>query len=273
MKSFVRISVYVLVTLLTLSAHALGSVGTNEPLATPSASGTTIAMGSGAPMPPNPFIEGMAPEDLQMVPPKYSYSAWQSPSFEADNYAPPITSSTSASAPSSYPPGYVDKASGTTTPYNYYTEMTFGPVDYGKDCTCTATQPYCCSSGYSGSSSSYNQLYAPTTYQTQYSPAAYQTYNEYYVQTGSNNLVTVAGVRQGEWLPLWSKVKWPGYYWSFEWYCGNIYNCSPEVKNFGYKNAGWQNTWFYGNMQGWHLLCYNCNDWSNYVYIYVWPPS
>jgi hypothetical protein len=98
--------------------------------------------------------------------------------------------------------------------------------------------------------------------------------NEYYVQVCEGNLKTVAGVFSGEWLPLWSKVNRAGEYWSFEWtICGSkgSYYCSPDVKSFGKKNVGWHETWFKGNDPGWHILSYHCNDWSNYIYIYVWP--
>jgi hypothetical protein len=100
--------------------------------------------------------------------------------------------------------------------------------------------------------------------------------NEYYVQEWPNKLSTVGAVRCGEWLPLWSKLSQPGIYWSFEWtLCGSPagYYCQPEVKNFGYKNAGWHQTWFRGNKPGWHILSYCSGDYSNYIYIYVWPSS
>jgi hypothetical protein len=94
------------------------------------------------------------------------------------------------------------------------------------------------------------------------------------VQTCPGKLGTVAGVYCEEWLPLWSKISQPGNYWSYEWStCPSSHGnyCSPEAKNFGYKGAGWYQTWFKGNEPGWHILIYKCNDWSNYVYIYVWP--
>ena len=101
--------------------------------------------------------------------------------------------------------------------------------------------------------------------------------NEYYVQAWPGKLDTVAGVKCGQWLPIWSNIARPGNYWSFEWYqCQGFpsgYYCQPEVKNFGYKVAGWYQTWFCGNKPGWHILCYCSNDWSNYVYLYVWPTS
>lgn len=100
--------------------------------------------------------------------------------------------------------------------------------------------------------------------------------NAYYVQVWPNKLCTEGGVWCGQWLPLWSKVEKPGIYWSFEWtLCGSSsgYFCQPEVKNFGYKNAGWHQTWFRGNAPGWHILSYCTGDYSNYIYIYVWPAS
>ncbi len=101
--------------------------------------------------------------------------------------------------------------------------------------------------------------------------------NRYYIQLWPNKLVTTAGVVEGEWLPLWSNIKRPGYYWSYEWApCGRFprgYYCAPDVKGFGYKRAGWFPTWFYGEEIGWHILAYCTTDWSNYIYIYVWPRS
>ena len=116
-------------------------------------------------------------------------------------------------------------------------------------------------------SSSTNAVYPrPTSYRC----------NEYFVQVWPGRLNTVGSVKYGEWLPLWSKIGRAGNYWSFEWaLCGNPsgYYCYPEVKNFGFKATGWYPTWFRGNKPGWHILCYYCNDWSNYIYIYVWPTT
>jgi hypothetical protein len=116
--------------------------------------------------------------------------------------------------------------------------------------------------------------YAAQSYQAVYPVPSICKCNEYYVQSCPGKLATVAGVFCGSWLPLWSKVSRPGTYWSFEWTTcssGPGYYCSPEVKNFGYKSTGWYQTWFKANNPGWHILSYCCNDWSNYVYIYVWP--
>jgi hypothetical protein len=96
------------------------------------------------------------------------------------------------------------------------------------------------------------------------------------VQGFQGRLNTVGSVKCGEWLPLWSKIGKPGCYWSFEWTQGCTASgsfCYPEVKNFGYKGTGWYSTWFRGNKPGWHILSYFSNDWSNYIYVYVWSPN
>ena len=106
-------------------------------------------------------------------------------------------------------------------------------------------------------------------------PTSYRC-NEYYVQGCQGRLNTVGSVKCGEWLPLWSKIGKPGCYWSFEWTQGCTSSgsfCYPEVKNFGYKGTGWYSTWFRGNKPGWHVLSYFSNDWSNYIYVYVWSSS
>ena len=116
--------------------------------------------------------------------------------------------------------------------------------------------------------------YLPESYKAVYPRPSTCRCNEYYVQTYPGKLGFVAGVFSGEWLPLWSKISRPGIYWSYEWtMCAGSHGnyCAPEAKNFGYKSAGWYQTWFKGNEPGWHILSYQCNDWSNYVYIYVWP--
>jgi hypothetical protein len=116
--------------------------------------------------------------------------------------------------------------------------------------------------------------YLPESYKAVYPRPSTCRCNEYYVQTCPGKLGTVAGVFSEEWLPLWSKISRPGIYWSYEWtMCAGSHGnyCAPEVKNFGYKSAGWYQTWFKGNEPGWHILSYQSNDWSNYVYIYVWP--
>ncbi len=119
--------------------------------------------------------------------------------------------------------------------------------------------------------------YATQTFSTVFPKPATFRCNAYYIQTWPNNLNTVGAVKCGEWLPLWSNIGRAGYYWSYEWAQGCGYPsgafCYPEVKNFGYKGTGWCSTWFRGNKQGWHILSYYSNDWSNYIYIYVWPSN
>jgi hypothetical protein len=114
------------------------------------------------------------------------------------------------------------------------------------------------------------------TYQTVFPKPSTCKCNEYYVQVWPDKLSTVGSVKCGEWLPLWSKISKPGIYWSFEWtQCGSPagYYCQPEVRSFGYKNAGWHQTWFRGDKPGWHILSYCTGDYSNYIYIYVWPAN
>jgi hypothetical protein len=119
--------------------------------------------------------------------------------------------------------------------------------------------------------------YTTQTFSTVFPKPSNCRCNAYYVQAWPNNLNTVGAVKCGEWLPLWSNIGRAGYYWSYEWAQGCGYPsgafCNPEVKNFGYKGTGWYSTWFRGNKQGWHILSYYSNDWSNYIYIYVWPTS
>jgi hypothetical protein len=118
------------------------------------------------------------------------------------------------------------------------------------------------------------QGYPAQNYQAVFPKLSSCRCNEYFIQTAPGKLGTVGGVRCGEWMPLWSKISRPGVYWSFEWsQCSLSSYCPPEVKNFGYKGMGWYQTWFRGNKPGWHIMSYCCNDWSNYIYIYVWPSS
>ncbi len=94
--------------------------------------------------------------------------------------------------------------------------------------------------------------------------------NEYYVQTAPNVMGTSASVRRGERIPLWSKIESTGIYFSYEWTMIDSYY-SPEARNFKIKTGGWYPSWFSSYIPGWHVLRYYCRDWSNDVYIYVWP--
>ena len=40
---------------------------------------------------------------------------------------------------------------------------------------------------------------------------------------------------------------------------------------WGWTGTGYKKGWFSGDVPGWHILCYNCGIWSNYIYIYVYP--
>ncbi|MEA2045235.1 MAG: hypothetical protein U9N48_01735, partial [Euryarchaeota archaeon] len=128
--------------------------------------------------------------------------------------------------------------------------------------------------GPSGPSCSYDHSPGPSTgcCGFWYTDLAVSQSNTYYVQTWPHGLSTVTSVRCGDWIPLWSRIGTPGTYWSFEWTLGEPYHgWTPDIKNFGYKNFGWYPSWFRSSTPGWHLICYYCNDWSNYVYIYVKP--
>lgn len=136
--------------------------------------------------------------------------------------------------------------------------------------------PSGCPTGTASGSLTAPSGYAPKSYKAVYPKPSTCKCNEYYVQTCQGKLGTIAGVFSEEWLPLWSKITRPGVYWSYEWtMCTSSHGnyCAPEAKNFGYKGTGWYQTWFKGNKPGWHILSYQCNDWSNYVYIYVWPAN
>jgi len=198
-----------------------------------SSSSLSTNLGSATPTPPDPASEGLTPTDLKLPAPECTgYDCYATGS--ASSYAP--TAGTSACGV---------YATGTS----------------GHDCSGAFSPP-----GYSEGTDTISD------FGLVYTPMAASRYNEYYVQTYPNRLTTVASIQKGEWLQLWSKIKRPGMYWSFEWPpCKSGQYCKPEVKSLGYKKEGWYTTWFKSSTPGWHLLCYQCNDWSNYVYVYVWP--
>lgn len=201
-----------------------------------------------APTPPNPNSESLVLPDFSM------YKPYAGQTTQAARFSYPAQSGQPVQ--SSYPAQVVvatQVSGGVSSSYPYQ----------GSCPTCTASGSLAAPFGYS-----------PQSYQAVYPTPSTCRCNEYYVQYYTNKICTVAGVYCGEWLPLWSKVSRPGVYWSYEWkICKDSkgYYCSPEVKNFGFKNTGWYQTWFEGNDTGWHILSYHCSDWSNYVYIYVWP--
>ena len=210
-----------------------------------SSGGLSTNLGSATPTPPDPVSEGLMPTDLRLPAPDYSGST------DGSGYNSDSTDSMGACAPNAGVSGYGVYATGCgsyATGYSYDGKGSISPPGYGEG-TDTISD-----------------------FGLVYTPMAASKYNEYFVQIRPNKLTTVASTQKGEWLQLWSKIKRPGMYWSFEWPpCKSGYYCAPEVKSLGYKKEGWYTTWFKSNAPGWHLLCYQCNDWSNYVYIYVWP--
>ncbi len=78
----------------------------------------------------------------------------------------------------------------------------------------------------------------------------------------------MAGCSYGGYLPLWADINSAGNFYVYEWYPGQW---TPSVRWWGWTWPGFKKGWFTGDVPGWHILSYNCRDWSNYVYIYVWP--
>ncbi|MHB8118352.1 MAG: hypothetical protein ACYDHX_06475 [Methanothrix sp.] len=244
------------------------------------ASMTAASLPLDAPIPPDPGAERIVLPDFNLYRPVtdqstqsgYNYPFSSSGTGLVEN--PAIANPALISYPdqASYPgaaslPGQASSSSKTCTTCTSSTVIAggvSGSYPYEKSCPTCATP----------ASQSAPYGYAAQSYQAVYPVPSICKCNEYYVQSCPGRLATVAGVFCGGWLPLWSKVSRPGVYWSFEWTAcssGPSYYCPPEVKNFGYKSTGWYQTWFKGNNPGWHILSYHCNDWSNYIYIYVWP--
>jgi len=214
---------------------------------------STASLPLNAPNPPDPAAERIVLPDFNQYRPITDAAFSSSGMVQVENPAianPALTSSSR-------------KTCTTCTSSTVITGGVSGSSPYETGCpTCAA--PVSQSAPYG---------YAAQSYRAVYPVPSVCKCNEYYVQSCPGRLATVAGVFCGSWLPLWSKVSRPGIYWSFEWTAcsGPGYYCSPEVKNFGYKSTGWYQTWFKANNPGWHILSYCCNDWSNYVYVYVWP--
>lgn len=124
--------------------------------------------------------------------------------------------------------------------------------------TDTASEPNAVSMG---------QSYA--TSGTWYYPGSMSSSNKFYAQT-SSGLSSVAGCSYGGYVPLWANIACSDNFYVYEWYPGQT---SPYVRWWGWTWPGWQKGWFSGDVPGWHILCFHCRDWSNYVYIYVWPGS
>lgn len=230
------------------------------------------ALPSGAPTPPSPGSESLALPDYN------SYTPYTDQAMQAAYSGSGYPAQAAISAPTGSGSGYPAQTVMSTSAMSGYP---------GKSCTAcmgstaavggvSGTYPSrgscpTCTAG-SGLTAPYG--YVPQSYQAVYPKPSTCRCNEYYVQYYPNRISTVAGMYCDMWLPLWSKISRPGVYWSYEWTCsGSGYYGSPEIRNFGYKNSGWYQTWFGSSNAGWHILSYHCNDWSNYIYIYVWPTS
>jgi len=266
-----RYLVCLLVAFLILAPLAFGEVGNAEGSGDPT---------SGFPAHPNPRSEGMMPFDLDLTAPGYTYPGWNSGSSGYEAYPggssgyggyPEAPSGTSCcpgypGEPSASPGygGYPEAPSGTSCCPGYPGEPSASPGCCGYPEVQSGTS---CCPGYPEEPSA-----SPGCCGLWYTGLAVSQSNTYYAQTWPNGLSTVASVRCGDWIPLGSRIGTPGTYWSFEWTLGDPYHgWTPDIKNFGYKNFGWYSSWFRSSTPGWHLLCYYCNDWSNYVYIYVEP--
>jgi hypothetical protein len=219
------------------------------------ASSQQASLPAGAPIPPNPNAENLNLPDYNM----YKPVAVQSVNLYT-------------TSPQSYAvPGGMPASS-------YYPAQSSYPANGCSRCSQTGSKPSQTCTSCMGQTpvpgmNPQSNCATCTGRSSMATPAGYPVH-EYYVQLCQGQLSTTAGIYCGQWLPLWSKISKPGDYWSFEWaLCGSQpgYYCPVEIKNFGYKGTGWYQTSFRGDKLGWHILCYCCGDWSNYVYIYVWP--
>lgn len=223
--------------------------------------GSTGTLPSGAPVPPNPGSENIVMPD---------YSQYR-----------PATATVSSAYSTATAAAQSTTAMGTTTGTGSLSPATANPALAGTysgiagGSMSSATTTTASSITYTQASGSAQPVgYAPQSYHAVYPLPSVCKCNEYYVQDCTGKLGTVAGVFCGEWLPLWSKINRAGQYWSYEWTpCGGESSTCwmPEASSFGFKTYGWHQTWFKGDKPGWHILSYHCSDWSNYIYIYVWP--
>ncbi len=240
------------------------------------ASMTAATLPMGAPIPPDPGAERIVLPDFNQYRPAADQFSDVPLSSSGTGLVenPAIANPAFINSPEqvAYPgaAGYLGQASASRKTCTTCTSSTVIAGGVSSSCPYEKSCPTCVKPA----SQSAPCGYAMQSHQAVYPVPSICRCNEYYVQGCPERLANVAGVFCGEWLPLWSKVSRPGIYWSFEWTTcssGPSYFCPPEVKNFGYKSTGWYQTWFKGNNPGWHILSYHCNDWSNYIYIYVWP--
>jgi hypothetical protein len=226
------------------STNPLYSTGAGDLLnAGYSSGGAALAssLPQGAPTPPNPNSEQLALPDVSQLQPVAGY-------YEGQSAQSPASSCPSCAAISG------TGLAGTAEPQ-------------------AISCPACQDVSALGSTGAYSEQQVYSYHEVYPAPSTCRC-NQYYIQTWPGRFSTVGGVQLGSTATLLSKISKPGTYWSFEWTQCNSpagYYCQPEVKCFGYKGVGWQYTIFRGDTPGWHLLLYYCEDWSNWVYIYVWP--
>lgn len=222
------------------------------------------ALPSGAPTPPDPNAENLMLPDFNLLQPGLGSYAESPTQATQTMLGSPVQS---GGVPQVNYPQAIYPLQGT-----YPSQGISLPQSSYSGCTACSDKTGTSGAGSYGSYTAPPGYAGAQTYQAVFpKPTAYRC-NEYYVQAYPGKLATVAGTKCGEWLPLWSKIGRAGAYWSFEWaQCSGSNYCYPDVKSFGYKGTGWYQTWFRGNRPGWHILSYYDNDWSNYVYVYVWP--
>lgn len=230
-----------------------------------------LSLPAGAPMPPDIYSEQLALPNFNMYPPASSQAG-----YYIDHSAQKIVS---PSAAAQYPvQGHPKALDGKTSSAKTTTTCTTSTqVIEGVYSSCPyADDSGCCQDDKISKDHDAPQWDKSKSVKAVFPKPSQFRCNEYYVLSCRGDTDTVAGVYSGEWIPLWSKISRPGKYWSYEWKFCHIAGgkgCNPEVRDFGHKSAGWYQTWFMGSEPGWHILSYYCNDWSNYVYIYVWPAN
>lgn len=234
-----------------------------------------FSLPAGAPTPPDIYSEPLALTipDYNMYPPATGQVG------RASHIGSSAPGSPTPAAVAIYPAqGYVKGADGKPSTAKTTTTCTTSTmIAEGVYASC----PYLDERGCCPDEKISEVIDAPNKYKSKHSKAVYPKpstckCNEYYVLSCQGDIDTVAGVYCDEWIPLWSKISRSGEYWSYEWkvcHSTSGKGCNPEVRNFGYKKAGWYQTWFKGSEPGWHILSYHCNDWSNYIYVYVWPAN
>ena len=264
------------------------AISATMPSALPSAGQSSVqpsmqpSLPAGAPTPPDIYSENIALPNYSLYRPATGQTGSMS---YYDGSAPKSTIPAAAAmypVPGSYPQGLDGKtlatptAGGSTSAQTTTSFTTSTLITEGVYGNC----PYVDDSGRCQDDMISKVPVGPSNYASHSSKAVFPKpskcrCNEYYVLDCNDDIDTVAGVYCGDWLPLWSKISRHGEYWSYEWkicHTGGK-GCNPEVKNFGYKTSGWYQTWFKGSEPGWHILSYYCNDWSNYIYVYVWPAN